>query len=91
MHVAGHGRIDDARRLAAAARGELDTFGERWNEPMVLMGEAAVALAAGDAPGAAAALARAAEVATFQGAHGIANRARRSPGATAEATSPGPT
>jgi hypothetical protein len=89
IHVATHGRIDDARRLAAAARAELETYGERWNEPIVLMGEAAVALAEGDAPGAAAALERAAEVATAQGAHGIAGRARRSPGASLEARSPG--
>jgi hypothetical protein len=91
LHVAAHGRVDDARRLAGAARGELEKYGERWNEPIVLMGEAAVALAEGDAAGAAAAMERAAEVATAQGAHGIAARARarQSPGSPAAARSPG--
>jgi DNA-binding SARP family transcriptional activator len=89
MHVAADGRIDDARRLAGAARGELEKYGERWNESIVLMGEAAVALAAGDAPGAEAALERAVQVATAQGAHALADRARKSAGAPHEARSPG--
>ena len=98
IHVARQGRVDDARRLVASARTELETYSERWNEPIVLMAEAAVAMAAGDAAGAAATLAPAVEVATAQGAHGIADRARRhagygdperGPGTRTDARSPG--
>jgi hypothetical protein len=77
VHVAGHGRVEDAARLVGNARRELDTYGERWNEPIVLMAEAVVASAGGDAAAAEDLLARAADCATGQGAHALAERAAR--------------
>ena len=75
LNVAEQGRVDDAARLVGNARTELDTYGERWNEPVVLLAEAVVAAARGDRDGAGACLARAADVATGQGAHTVAARA----------------
>ena len=93
LQLVGQGRTDDAARWAGAARAELDTYNERWNEPIVLMAEAAVAGARGDADEAAELYACAADAATLQGSYALAERARalarRSPGAPAEARSPG--
>jgi hypothetical protein len=75
LHVAAHGRLDDAARLVRSARDELETYDERWNEPIVLLAEATVAAAEGDDEGAAELFALAADVATSQGAHALARRA----------------
>lgn len=80
IHVAAAGRVDDATRLITNARAELEAYNERWNEPMVLMGEAAVARAAGAGDEADELLACAADAATAQGAHAFADRARRHAG-----------
>jgi DNA-binding SARP family transcriptional activator len=71
------GRIGDAERWARAARTELETYNERWNEPIVLMAEAAVAGARGDAEEAKELYACAADAATLQGSHALARRARQ--------------
>ena len=89
LSVAEQGRVDDAARLVANSRTEIDTYGERWNEPIVLLAEAAVAAASGQPEVAAKLLDQAAEVATAQGAHAVAERARRSRGAPVEARFPG--
>jgi hypothetical protein len=75
LQLVDQGRIDDAERWARAARAELDAYNERWNEPIVLMAEAAVAGARGDAEGADELYACAADAATLQGAHALARRA----------------
>lgn len=75
LQLVDHGRIDDAERWAQAARAELDAYNERWNEPIVLMAEAAVAGARGDAEGADELYSCAADAATLQGAHALARRA----------------
>ena len=77
LQLVDQGRIDDAARWAGAARAELAAYGERWNEPVVLMAEAAVAAAAGDEALAVETLRLAAEVAAAQGAHALASRAER--------------
>jgi hypothetical protein len=98
LHLARTGGRADAVARVEAARAELETYNERWNEPVVLIAEAVVAAAGGDQERATERLARAAEVATGQGAHTLAARARavaadlgtrQSPGAPQEARSPG--
>jgi hypothetical protein len=76
LQLAEQGRVDDADRWARAARAELGTYNERWNEPIVLMAEAAVAGAAGDAEAAEELFACAADAAEIQGSHTLARRAR---------------
>ncbi len=75
MNVARRGRLADAQARVAAARTELDTYRELWNEPIVLIAEGVVAHAAGDLGAAADRLGRAVERATAQGSHGLARRA----------------
>jgi hypothetical protein len=75
--VAAAGRTDDAARLAAEARAELETYGERWNEPVVLVGEGAVAAASGEPAVAAARLAESRDVARAQGSMALAQRAEQ--------------
>ncbi len=75
MNVARRGRLADAQIRIAAARTELDTYREGWNEPIVLIAEGVVAHAGGDAGGAADRLGRAVESANAQGSHGLGRRA----------------
>ncbi len=75
LQLVAQGRTDDAERWARAARAELDAYNERWNEPIVLMAEAAVAGARGDAEEAAELYACAADAASLQGSHALARRA----------------
>lgn len=75
LRLVEQGRVEEAGRWAGAARAELDTYNERWNEPVVLMAEAAVAGAAGDPDEAAELYAVAADAATLQGAYVLARRA----------------
>ena len=77
LQLVDQGRVDDADRWAQAARAELDTYNERWNEPIVLMAEAAVARAAGAGEEADELFACAADAATLQGSHALAERARQ--------------
>lgn len=74
MHLADRGDEARAAQLVAQARGELDRFGEQWNEPNVLAAEAALAAARGDHDLARATLERAVSVATAQESHAIAAR-----------------
>jgi DNA-binding SARP family transcriptional activator len=75
LQLVDQGRVEDAGPWARAARAELDTYNERWNEPIVLMAEAAVAGAGGSAEEAAELFACAADAATLQGSHALAARA----------------
>ncbi|HVL05264.1 MAG TPA: BTAD domain-containing putative transcriptional regulator [Acidimicrobiales bacterium] len=75
LQLVEQGRTEEAGRWAQAARDELDTYDERWNEPIVLMAEAAVAGAGGDAGEAAELYGCAADAATLQGSHALARRA----------------
>ncbi len=75
LQLVDQGRVEDAGPWARAARAELDTYNERWNEPIVLMAEAAVAGAGGFAEQAAELFACAADAATLQGSHALATRA----------------
>ncbi|MGH9263840.1 MAG: BTAD domain-containing putative transcriptional regulator [Acidimicrobiales bacterium] len=97
------GRLDDGRDLVEAARDELETYGERWNEPIVLLAEGICAATAGDREAAGDRFGQAVEVAGRQGTHTLAERAaavaadlgvemqaRQSPGASLDARSPGP-
>lgn len=77
LQLLDQGRTDDAERWARAARAELDSYNERWNEPIVLMAEAAVAGARGHAEEADELYACAADAATLQGSHTLARRARQ--------------
>jgi DNA-binding SARP family transcriptional activator len=77
--LAGAGRLDAAAQAVASAYKEMETYGERFAEPLVLEADARYRLAAGE-PGAEDLLARAEARATAGGAHGIARRVR----ATAE-------
>ena len=73
--LAAAGRIDDASAALAAARRELETYGERYGEPLVVEAEACFRHAHGDDPAAVGALlSRAATLAHDQGAHGVATR-----------------
>ncbi len=67
------GRMDAAARAVASAYKELQTFGERFAEPLVLEADARFRHAAGE-PGAEDLMTRAVELATAGGAHGIAKR-----------------
>ena len=70
------GRLEEGRARVEAARLELETYGERWNEPIVLLAEGVCAAAGGDGEDAGDRLGRAVEVAGRQGAHAVADRAR---------------
>ena len=77
MSLATHADLAGAERFVADARRDLDTIGEMWNAPVVLMAEGVVAGRCGDRERAAAAFAEAAAVAEEQGSHRLAERARR--------------
>lgn len=66
LHLAEQGRTTDARTAVDAARGCLDSWNERWAEPLVCLSEAAVLVAEGDAATARAKLAEARAVALEQ-------------------------
>ena len=66
------GRLDDAERVARSARTELEQYGERYNEPYVLLAEAAVLRGRGDKEAALERGQQAVASATGQGADGIA-------------------
>jgi DNA-binding SARP family transcriptional activator len=73
--LAAAGRLDDAADALAATYRELERFGERFAEPLVLEADARVRVARGDDPAEARALlARAADLAHAQGAHAVARR-----------------
>ena len=73
--LAASGRIEAAVAAVAAAYGELETYGERFAEPLVLEADARMRHARGDDPAeVAAVLAHAIALAGEQGAHGIAGR-----------------
>ena len=71
------GHPEEAALYVHDARDELDTYGERWPEPVVLLAEAQLALVGG-APLATVLedLDAAAALAASQGAHGVARRIR---------------
>jgi tetratricopeptide (TPR) repeat protein len=71
--LAGAGRLDAAARAVTSAYRELETYGERFAEPLVLEADARYRHAAGE-PGAEDLLARATELATASGAHAVARR-----------------
>ena len=48
IELSRHGEAAAAARATTDARAELDTYHERWNEPLVLLAEAAVAHSRGD-------------------------------------------
>ena len=75
LALLGHGRTDEAAGHVADARLELDTYGQGWPEPLVLLAEAELAAARG-APTdeVAARFARAEAVARAQGSTAIAER-----------------
>jgi hypothetical protein len=75
MNLARAGEVEEAQRRVEAARDELSTRRELWNEPVVLLAEGVVAHAAGDAATAARKLAEAVHRATEQGSHALADRA----------------
>ncbi len=77
--LAGAGRLEAAAEAVAAAYREMETYGERFAEPLVLEADARYRHAAGE-PGAEDLLARAEARATAGGAHAVARRVR----ATAE-------
>ena len=82
LNLAGHGATADAARLVANARDELERYGERWNEPIVLIAEGVVAARRGEARAAAKHLGEAVDCATSQGAHALAARAHQVAAAT---------
>ena len=71
--LAGAGRLDAAAKAVTSAYKELETYGERFAEPLVLEADARFRHAAGE-PGAEDLLARATERASAGGAHAIARR-----------------
>jgi hypothetical protein len=73
--TAVHGRLAEADALIRAARASLERTCEGWNEPTVLLGEAAIAQARGDHELAAERRQAAIDTATAQGAHGLARLA----------------
>ena len=73
------GETAEAQTLIRAARNGLQRTAEHWNEPTVLLGEAAVARAGGDLRYAAERRQAAIDTATAQGAHGLARLAAQSP------------
>jgi DNA-binding SARP family transcriptional activator len=72
--LAGSGRLDAAADAVAAAYKELETYRERFGEPLVLEADARYRQAAGDEDAAADLLRRAVTMARAQGALGIARR-----------------
>ena len=72
--LAGAGRLDAAGAAVAATYKELDTYGERFAEPLVLEADARYRAASGDGDAAAELLARAAALAASHGSDGIARR-----------------
>jgi DNA-binding SARP family transcriptional activator len=69
------GRLDDAAAALTDARSELDIYGERYTEPLVIEAEARFRHARGDDPAdVAARLAEGVALATRQGAHAVARR-----------------
>jgi DNA-binding SARP family transcriptional activator len=69
------GRIDEAAQALAEAEAEIDAYGERFAEPLVLEAEARLRHARGEDPDAVAALfGRAVALATEQGGHAVASR-----------------
>jgi DNA-binding SARP family transcriptional activator len=71
----GAGRLDEAAGALATAYRELETYGDRYAEPLVLEADARLRLARGDEPAKAAdLLARAIGLAAEGGAHGIERR-----------------
>ncbi len=69
------GRLDEAAEAVVAARSELETYGERFGEPLVLEADARLRIARGDDPAEAGALlADAVDLATTQGSHAVARR-----------------
>jgi tetratricopeptide (TPR) repeat protein len=78
MLVAARGRLDDAARLVAAARTELDTYRAKWNAAIVRLAEASVRHACGDLPAAVELFEDAHAIAVAQGAHALAERVRSS-------------
>jgi DNA-binding SARP family transcriptional activator len=69
------GRLGDAAEAVAAARRELDTYRERFAEPLVLEADARLRHARGDDPSEVVGLlSRAVDLATAQGAHAVARR-----------------
>jgi DNA-binding SARP family transcriptional activator len=66
------GRLDDAERIAQSARTELEQYGERYNEPYILLAEAAILHGRGNADAATERATRAVAAAGEQGADGIA-------------------
>jgi DNA-binding SARP family transcriptional activator len=69
------GRLDDAAAALADARSELDIYGERYTEPLVIEAEAHFRHARGDDPAEVTArLAEGAALASSQGAHAVARR-----------------
>jgi DNA-binding SARP family transcriptional activator len=79
--LVGSGRLDAADDAVAAAYKELETYGERFAEPLVLEADARYRHAAGEGAAAADLLRRAVDMATAQGAHGIARRIAATAGA----------
>lgn len=74
--LGSQGKVEEAAAAAAYARDLLVRRDERWNEPVVLIGEAVAALAAGDRVTATATFVSSVEVATRQGSYALADRAR---------------
>ena len=73
--LAAAGRHDDAAAAVDDARREVEVYGERFGEPLVLEADARVRLARGDDPAEAVGLLGAAvDLATRQGAHAVARR-----------------
>jgi DNA-binding SARP family transcriptional activator len=72
--LVGCGRLDAAGDAVAAANKELETYGERYAEPLVLEADARYRHATGDGEAAADLLRRAVAMATTQGSHGIVRR-----------------
>jgi DNA-binding SARP family transcriptional activator len=68
------GRLDEAGPALAAAYHELERYGERFGEPLVLEADARLRLARGDHDGAVALFGQAVELATAQGARAVARR-----------------
>ena len=71
--LAAAGRLEAAAKAVASAYKEMETYGERFAEPLVLEADARYRHAAGE-PGAEELLARATERATAGGAHAVARR-----------------
>jgi tetratricopeptide (TPR) repeat protein len=68
------GRLDEAGPAVAAAYHELERYGERFGEPLVLEADARLHLARGDHDGAVALFGQAVDLATAQGALAVARR-----------------